>query len=499
VCVCVCVQVQRMNLELLNPFSELPEVIEDYLEHGAATCCSPNRRGTLLAVGTADGQVVIWDFDTRGIARSLKGHIYTVSSVSWSRNGRKLLSGSYDCTVKLWDVLTGNIEHSLQLEKAIIFCQIHPRDPNRYLIIPYNQRPFIGNWATGETRVLPHHSDEQGDKQDSKKQKVQITAASFNKMGDKIYTGDGNGFISIVDSDTLEIKHTFRVTGGHAIKSIRFSKSGKDFLINSDRTLRAYDVDTLQPMVFQDAVNRIQWRQCCFSCDGDFIVGGSAEKTDHNIYVWNRAFGGLVKILEGPKEGIIDLMWHPLRPIIVSISAYGRVYIWATNYAENWSAFAPDFTELQENEEYEEREDEFDIPEDEEQGQAKKRKRIDDPGNVDITAVDKIAAYSSGEEDELWFIPIVLEDTSAPPTEQPATDSAAAAAAAGAVTAMPTETVVPAATTGEVAPTTEAITPAALGTATITPAETAPAPMVAALPANTTEQAAQPSIPPLGI
>lgn len=34
-----------------DPFQsvELPEAIEEYLEHGAATCCTFNRRGTLLA------------------------------------------------------------------------------------------------------------------------------------------------------------------------------------------------------------------------------------------------------------------------------------------------------------------------------------------------------------------------------------------------------------------------------------------------------------------
>ena len=39
----------------------------------------------------------------------------------------------------------------------------------------------------------------------------------------------------------------------------------------------------------------------------------------------------------------------------------GTIYVWSTTITEGWSAFAPDFIELEENREYEEREDEFDI------------------------------------------------------------------------------------------------------------------------------------------
>ena len=46
---------------------------------------------------------------------------------------------------------------------------------------------------------------------------------------------------------------------------------------------------------------------------------------------------------------------------MATVSAVGRVYLWSVHREEHWSAYAPDFTQLEENVYYVEREDEFDL------------------------------------------------------------------------------------------------------------------------------------------
>jgi WD40 repeat protein len=64
-------------------------------------CWSPD--GTRLAIA-GDDLVVLWNPITHDVSATLRGHSGTVSDVSFSLDGSRLLSASSDGTVRIWDV-----------------------------------------------------------------------------------------------------------------------------------------------------------------------------------------------------------------------------------------------------------------------------------------------------------------------------------------------------------------------------------------------------------
>lgn len=343
---------------------------------------------------------------TRGVATVLKDKdcVAAVTSVCWSKLGHRILVSAADKTLTLWDVVKGEKVVQVTLQQSALQARLHTgsSSPSICLACPLSSAPMIVDLDTGNITTLPISLPETDsttappsrNKFSDGSAPFSPTAACFNKYGDLVYVGNSKGEILVIDHRSNQVRAVVPISGGSVIKNIVFSRNGKFLLTNSnDRTIRIYENllplkdglkalddthETLKELPeaeklkaigskcltlfreFQDSITRVHWKAPCFSGDGEWVVGGSANKGEHKIYIWDRA-GRLVKILEGPKEALIDLAWHPVRPIIVSVSLTGLIYIWAKDYVENWSAFAPDFKELEENEEYVEREDEFDL------------------------------------------------------------------------------------------------------------------------------------------
>ncbi|MEE2055867.1 WD40 repeat domain-containing protein, partial [Nocardiopsis tropica] len=72
--------------------------------------------GALLATGTNDNMVLLWEVDTTELVATLTGHTNPVTAVAFSPDGSTLASGGDEESARLWDVRTGN--QSAVLETA---------------------------------------------------------------------------------------------------------------------------------------------------------------------------------------------------------------------------------------------------------------------------------------------------------------------------------------------------------------------------------------------
>jgi WD40 repeat protein len=121
----------NMNLSLVDPFvlaQDYPESVTGSLRSGHTTVIRFNRKGDFLAAGRADGIVVIFDVETNGVARKLKGHTRQIASLSWSRGGRYLLTSSQDWKCNIWDLQDGSIIRSVRFEAPVYLADMHPLD-----------------------------------------------------------------------------------------------------------------------------------------------------------------------------------------------------------------------------------------------------------------------------------------------------------------------------------------------------------------------------------
>jgi WD40 repeat protein len=73
---------------------------------GAVTAVAFSPDGKLLASGSADQTIKLWDTATGKEVFTLKGHRDRVTGVTFSPDGKRLLSASADKTAKIWDVTT---------------------------------------------------------------------------------------------------------------------------------------------------------------------------------------------------------------------------------------------------------------------------------------------------------------------------------------------------------------------------------------------------------
>ncbi|KZT20675.1 WD40 repeat-like protein [Neolentinus lepideus HHB14362 ss-1] len=379
-----------MNGPLSNPFSiTYPTAVQTSL-HSGALFARFDPSGRFTAAGRNDGTAVIWDLDTCGAVRWLEGHVKGITSVDWSRHSRFVLTASKDWNIVVWDLASETDppkrHATVRFDAPVASAYFHPRNSQILLVLLATGDAYVVDLRKSQrSRVeLCEPQEDDDDEAQMHRPRSAITVARFDPSGKHIFAGTSTGSVLVFNTRTKTIvgrhKITDKISAVGSMRGIEFVKSGRRLVTNStDRTLRQfnvpiYPVPSLEGDVeclefewepthrFNDPITKTAWHAMSYSPDGEWLAGGAADPAAHKIYIWDIANDGqFASTLDGGRETLTSVHWHPNAPSIASTTNVGNILIWHIPVQERWGAFAGGFEEIDVNVEYEEKEDEFDI------------------------------------------------------------------------------------------------------------------------------------------
>ncbi len=207
---------------------------------------SPDR--SLIASASWDGRIGLWPLEG-GTPRFLEGHRAGVSSLVFSYDGRHLYSASVDGTARIWEV--GDAEENRVLVRNGFGI-------NKIILgggKPDGEAEWMAYGAVdGVTRIVDIESGKQI--YDFTLDRRPILAMAHNVGSARLAVGDGQGYITIIDTANWRIERDFRAAIKGPIWALEFSRNGNTILAGGiESIVYAWPVDTLsafEPMASSD-------------------------------------------------------------------------------------------------------------------------------------------------------------------------------------------------------------------------------------------------------
>ena len=178
--------------------------------------------GKILASGSRDQTIILWDVATGSSKQTLKGHTDFVTSVSFSPDGKTLASGSSDNAIRFWDIETGT--HVKTFKEAEVNVTQISFSPNGQ---------FILSWGKGNSKILlwDVNTGEYKQIDDNKKRRMGVC---FNPDGNMIAAAHEYHTIDFFDSATGE--HKKRIVGNNFKDLTSFMGKFADLTLSPDGT-----------------------------------------------------------------------------------------------------------------------------------------------------------------------------------------------------------------------------------------------------------------------
>ncbi|PGH33420.1 hypothetical protein GX50_03809 [[Emmonsia] crescens] len=249
---------------------------------GAVWAVTFSPDGRLITSASEDETVKFWDRNTGKLLRTLTGHSHWVWTLAFSPDGKVLASGSVDWTVRLWDPSTGALLGNFEGHSGAVWAVGFSPDGKTVVSASEDKTIIFWDRETGQPlQTLKGHSD-------------RVRAAVFSPDGKMIASASEDRTVKLWNTTTGKLLQTLE---GHLgrVRSVTFSLDNKSVASGSaDRTIRLWDCRTGKALhILREHSNGV--RAVSFSQDDKLIISASEDKV---IKAWDRTTGACLQTVE---------------------------------------------------------------------------------------------------------------------------------------------------------------------------------------------------------
>jgi WD40 repeat protein len=273
-----------------------------------ACCCAPD--GSIVAAGSQDGSLRVWDASTGRVLGVHRLHNDFIMACGYSPDSRWIVSGAWDGVLKIFDVQRHTESDRESMSGTIVSCAFAP-DGRRVVACSTNEVRVWDFNAGMLTSCIARHLEEG------------LVGCALLPSGNELIVGTATGRFFFWD---LATRPTTRELPGHpGLIMFTLSRDGRLLAATSERgVVWVWDVQSRTELLTLEG-HRERVIACSFSPDGARVVSGS---WDAAARIWELDKPDKVTVLEGHTDQLQDCCFTPDGRRVLTASVDGSLRLW---------------------------------------------------------------------------------------------------------------------------------------------------------------------------
>jgi WD40 repeat protein/uncharacterized caspase-like protein len=280
---------------------------------GADVVFTPD--GRLLTTASSAGVIKLWDFDNPQESRSIVLDSNQIAAIAFSPDGKRLAAAGND-VIKLISVTTGQVLMTLQTRGGEVNSMVFSADG--MVLASGSEDGMVKLWdlvAGKELRTLVGHSSA-------------VNCVTFRFDGKILASASDDKTIKLWDSRTGQTVRT--LVSSNKVNSLAFSPDGRTLVSGhareklDDDTIKFWDVETGNLKRTQ-AGHSNHVAAVAFNSSGTLVASGGS---DSRIKLWNPVTGDLVRTYERHSDEVRAVAFTNDGKTLACGSADGTIKLW---------------------------------------------------------------------------------------------------------------------------------------------------------------------------